>query len=196
MGEIHRIDIIERKNEKNESFKRIFVHFNRWFRNDDAQTARNRLLEGKDIKIVYDNPWFWKVSALRKPIQKVVPKKNNQKPRIEFDDEAPRPVPKLKLQEPEAQTSMPKLQLPEHSKEFESSSPCSPPPAPRDYQEQVQEIIYGNVKMPKRRRPLVAQPNIIITKNPIEYEVNLDDTADPLYGDLNVKNYRSKSNLV
>jgi hypothetical protein len=184
LGDIRRIDIIERKNEKGEMFKRVFVHFNRWFRNDDAQTARNRLLEGKDIKIVYDNPWFWKVSALRKPIQKAVPKKTAQKPHIEFDDEAPRSVPKLKLQEPEAQTSMPKLKLPEPPKAFESSSPCSPPPAPRDYKEPCQEIIYGNVKMPKRRRPLVSKPNIVITKNPDEYEVNLDDTSDALYGDL------------
>jgi hypothetical protein len=63
LGKIQRVDILERKNEKGETFKRIFIHFDKWFWNSNAQEARRRLLSGKDIKIVYDNPWFWKVSA-------------------------------------------------------------------------------------------------------------------------------------
>ena len=63
LGKISRIDIKERKNEKGESFKRVYVHFDKWFWNDDAQAARRKLVSGKEIKIVYDNPWFWKVSA-------------------------------------------------------------------------------------------------------------------------------------
>ena len=63
LGKIHHIDILDRKNEKGETFKRIFIHFEKWYWNSNAQEARRRLLSGKDIKIVYDNPWFWKVSA-------------------------------------------------------------------------------------------------------------------------------------
>jgi hypothetical protein len=63
LGKISRIDIKERKNEKGESFKRVYVHFDKWFWNEDAQAARRKLVSGKEIKIVYDNPWFWKVSA-------------------------------------------------------------------------------------------------------------------------------------
>jgi hypothetical protein len=63
LGKIHHIDIIERKNEKGESFKRIYIHFEKWYWNEDAQSARKKLISGKEIKIVYDNPWFWKVSA-------------------------------------------------------------------------------------------------------------------------------------
>lgn len=63
LGKITQIDIKERKNEKGDSFKRVYVHFEKWFWNEDAQAARRKLVSGKEVKIVYDNPWFWKVSA-------------------------------------------------------------------------------------------------------------------------------------
>jgi hypothetical protein len=63
LGKIQRIDLISRRTEKGEMFNRAFIHFDNWFWNADAQEARKRLITGKDIKIVYDNPWFWKVSA-------------------------------------------------------------------------------------------------------------------------------------
>ena len=65
LGKIKRIDMIECKNEKGEKFKRAFVHFEKWNWNEDAQSARRKLIEGKEIKIVYDTPWFWKISANR-----------------------------------------------------------------------------------------------------------------------------------
>jgi len=64
IGLIKRIDMIPKKNDKGEDYKRVFIHFERWFTDvPDAIEARKRLIEGKEIKIVYDNPWFWKVSA-------------------------------------------------------------------------------------------------------------------------------------
>ena len=65
LGEILRIDVISKNTEKGEKFNRVFVHFKRWFSNPNADMARERLLNGKDIKIVYDEPWFWKISAYR-----------------------------------------------------------------------------------------------------------------------------------
>ena len=63
LGKIIRIDIKERTNEKGEVFNRVYIHFEKWFWNEDAQTARKKLILGKEIKIIYDKPWFWKVSA-------------------------------------------------------------------------------------------------------------------------------------
>jgi hypothetical protein len=63
LGRISGVDIKERKNEKGDSFKRVYIHFEKWFWNENAQSARKKLVSGKEIKIVYDNPWFWKVSA-------------------------------------------------------------------------------------------------------------------------------------
>jgi hypothetical protein len=63
LGQIQRVDILDRKNEKGEKFKRVYIHFEKWYWNPEAQTTRSKLVSGKEIKIVYDNPWFWKVSA-------------------------------------------------------------------------------------------------------------------------------------
>jgi hypothetical protein len=63
LGEISRIDIVN----KGESCNRVFVHFKKWFSNSNADTARNRLMDGKEIKIIYEEPWFWKISAYNKP---------------------------------------------------------------------------------------------------------------------------------
>jgi pyruvate/2-oxoglutarate dehydrogenase complex dihydrolipoamide acyltransferase (E2) component len=88
MGQIERVDVVSKTTEKGEKFNRVFVHFRRWFSNTNADTARERLLNGKEIKIIYDEPWFWKVSAYREPEAKVQPKAPvHKKPTIQFDDE-------------------------------------------------------------------------------------------------------------
>ena len=65
LGVINKIDIIEKLDKKGELHKRVFIHFKYWFDNIDANYAKERLLLGKDIKIVYNFPWFWKVSVYR-----------------------------------------------------------------------------------------------------------------------------------
>ena len=58
----------------------------RWFHNSNASVARERLLNGKDIKIIYDDPWFWKVSAYKPPAGGDKPNNNNKKKAtIQFD---------------------------------------------------------------------------------------------------------------
>lgn len=94
IGNIERIDIINKKTEKGEKYNRVFIHFNIWYNNSNANQTRDRLLNGKDIKIIYDDPWFWKVSAYRsnnkKPDENKTYKTNNQnkntKPKIIFDE--------------------------------------------------------------------------------------------------------------
>jgi hypothetical protein len=85
---IDHIDLIDRNNEKGEPYKRIFVHIKEWNNTVDAQKAKERLLSGKELKIVYDDPWFWKVS-LNTWTQKPQTALHNRKPRIriDFDEE-------------------------------------------------------------------------------------------------------------
>ena len=86
---IDRVDMIQRKNEKGEPFQRIFVHIREWSETADAQKAKERLLTGKDLKIVYDDPWFWKVS-LNTWTPKPAPVSlydRKSKIRIEFDED-------------------------------------------------------------------------------------------------------------
>jgi len=92
MGEIERVDIISKTTEKGEKFNRVFVHFKRWSTDGNAEQARQRLLNGQDIKIIYDDPWFWKISAYRPPTvsQSHSNRHPQQKtPRLELDDGRP-----------------------------------------------------------------------------------------------------------
>ena len=65
LGDIDRISIVRGNNAKGEKFNRVFIHFTRWYNSRNADTARERLLNGNDIKVIYDDPWFWKVAAYR-----------------------------------------------------------------------------------------------------------------------------------
>ena len=93
LGNIHHIDVIERKNEKGEPFKRVYIHFDKWFWNEDAQAVRRKLITGKEIKIVYDNPWFWKVSANKwtpPNDRRVEGPRQISRPHIDFEEHPPR----------------------------------------------------------------------------------------------------------
>jgi hypothetical protein len=88
---IDRVDFVLRKNEKGDAYKRFFIHIKEWRQTSDAQKAKERLLSGKELKIVYDDPWFWKVGLntwAPKP-QQQKPLLNDRKPRIriEFDED-------------------------------------------------------------------------------------------------------------
>ena len=89
MGDIERIDVVSKTTEKGEKFNRVFVHFKRWYANQNADMARERLLNGKEIKIVYDDPWFWKVSAYREANKNEHHPDREERPRasIKFDDD-------------------------------------------------------------------------------------------------------------
>lgn len=64
---IERVDMIERKNDAGEEYKRAFVHFKSWPRTEQATEVRLKLLNGVQVKIMYDQPWFWLISASRVP---------------------------------------------------------------------------------------------------------------------------------
>jgi hypothetical protein len=66
LGHIGRIDIVSKISERGEKFNRVFIHFERWFDTTNALSALKLLSEGNDIKVIYDDPWFWKVSTYRK----------------------------------------------------------------------------------------------------------------------------------
>ena len=98
IGEIIRVDIVAPKIDatataapsNNKKFNRVFVHIN-WNDTRQAAAAKEKLSQGKEIKIVYDQPWFWKVSAYKKteqaPKPKPEPKHKKASLVIEEDDE-------------------------------------------------------------------------------------------------------------
>jgi len=95
IGPVEKIDIVKKQNDAGSKFNCVFVHLKYWAKTDQAQEARERLLQGKEIKIVYDEPWFWKVSAYRQsqPKQhhhrnsKYSDKRQRRHPTIVLDDD-------------------------------------------------------------------------------------------------------------
>lgn len=84
IGRIDRIDAVYKKNSRGEKFCTIYIHMHFW--NTKIETARNfrdLLIQGKEVKIVYDEPWFWKCTA------STLPKPDDRRPaaRIVFDEE-------------------------------------------------------------------------------------------------------------
>ena len=91
LGQIERVDMIKLTNDKGENFQRVFIHFTEWYDtteagepNASAIEVRQRLLKGIQVKVVYDDPWFWKLSASRvaRPEDR---KKRVQRPRPFLD---------------------------------------------------------------------------------------------------------------
>jgi hypothetical protein len=88
---IDRVDVVSRKNEKGQPYKRFFIHIKNWAQTSDAQKAKERLIAGKELKIVYDDPWFWKVglNTWAPKSQQPKPLLNDRKPsiRLEFEED-------------------------------------------------------------------------------------------------------------
>jgi hypothetical protein len=73
-GSVERVDLVRSKND--DQFCRIFVHFRSWPVNKpEIASMRDRLLADETVKLVYDNPWFWKC------VKSKVPKPERTKPR-------------------------------------------------------------------------------------------------------------------
>ena len=62
-GELEKVDMVQKTNGKGEKFQRVFVHFKKWADDEQTNQARQMLLSEQEVKVVYDDPWFWKLSA-------------------------------------------------------------------------------------------------------------------------------------
>lgn len=79
IGLLDHIDVISKNNDKGDKFNRVYIHFKRWNQNEQGIYARKRLLNGKEIKIIYDDPWFWKISAYKENYVHYQQKENDVK---------------------------------------------------------------------------------------------------------------------
>ena len=91
LGRIHGIDMVPKVSEKGEKYNRIFIHFTAWSTSKDAEKARQIALSGGEFKILYDDPYFWKVSASTSivpfaPTAAATPKPDTSRPKLAFDD--------------------------------------------------------------------------------------------------------------
>jgi hypothetical protein len=175
LGEIDHIDMVPKTAEDGTKFQRVFIHFKRWNKSDAAQRARERVLSGKEIKIVYDDPWFWKLSANRavtRPPREDGANRPQQRPRPRLVDDEPLDQ-ALREQKQQNQHKSPRIKpIREPSpclqdKTFEPRTPSSSPPskrvldvdAPSPAAEQPwTKVDYGNLPAPKKGKRVVKVP--------------------------------------
>ena len=108
LGWVGKIDIVPKKMvQKNpygtvstKEFVRVFIHFTKWFtKNPQTQQFLERLDSEGFVHIIYDEPWFWKVTKYVPREHKPEPQSRYPKPRIDFTATAtatrapPPPVP-------------------------------------------------------------------------------------------------------
>jgi hypothetical protein len=62
-GCVERVDVVKKQHDNGDKFNRIFVHFKYW--SAEHEEIRQRFLNGEELKIVYEEPWFWKCSMSR-----------------------------------------------------------------------------------------------------------------------------------
>ena len=62
LGKLERIDIVSKKSIQGDDYKKVFLHFKYWNNSEYTDQIKERLINGHDIKVVYDFPWFWKIS--------------------------------------------------------------------------------------------------------------------------------------
>jgi len=99
IGVIRAVDFVSRQANNGDKYNLVYVHFDGWYRNENADIVRMKLLTGKEVKIIYDDPWFWKITGLKEhqlvkqePIH--VHKKEIKRATFQFDQddyERPRP---------------------------------------------------------------------------------------------------------
>ena len=67
-GCIKRVDRVWKKDESTgHPYMTIFIHFNYWPDNSNADKFRKAIEKGNEKKIYYHNKWFWKVVKSTKP---------------------------------------------------------------------------------------------------------------------------------
>jgi hypothetical protein len=69
-GWVERIEKVPYTAKDGRKVNRVFIHLN-WKKNNyKIEQVRADLLSGREITIMYDNPWFWRISANRAEKQK------------------------------------------------------------------------------------------------------------------------------
>ena len=70
-GEIERIDMIKKVGRDKKNFWCVFIHWKTL-----SEEVRGALDKNETVTIVYDDPWFWKMTKSRssKPVRRAAPK--------------------------------------------------------------------------------------------------------------------------
>jgi hypothetical protein len=61
IGKLHRVEIRKGVGQNN----LVLIHYKSWLNHGNALIVKERLNDNRDVKVIYDDPWYWKVSRFR-----------------------------------------------------------------------------------------------------------------------------------
>jgi hypothetical protein len=88
LGWIGRIDIVPKRNDDGAEYVRVFIHFTKWFNSHHTRQFLERLDTDGHARIVYDEPWYWKVTKSTMPAPEEFKPKE---PRVQLQSRYPKP---------------------------------------------------------------------------------------------------------
>jgi len=100
IGEIIKIDMVntDKEDARGNKFKMAFVHI-KWNYTKSADKVRIKLLNGEEVKLIYDEPWFWKIFMNKKVVitqkKKSITRSPPTKPVLMFNEELSCSSPKI-----------------------------------------------------------------------------------------------------
>jgi len=92
LGTVERVDNIPIERDGEDPYQRVFVHFTKWGDSEQAIDVRARLLRGEQIKVVYDDPWWWLLSASRVARPEERQRRERPKPFLDLSHVSPTPT--------------------------------------------------------------------------------------------------------
>lgn len=60
IGKVNHIDLVTKIGKDRKVYHSAYVHFDYWYDNIASRNIQEKLNAGKEAKIVYDDPWYWK----------------------------------------------------------------------------------------------------------------------------------------
>ena len=86
LGKVVKIDFTERTDRDGTPYNLVHVHIE-WNTEEHTKQFCEALERGEEVKIVYDDPWFWKVTKPRERRQPQVKKQQDRPaPRLVFSN--------------------------------------------------------------------------------------------------------------
>ncbi len=88
LGKVIKIDFTERTDREGTPYNLVHVHIE-WNTEDHTKQFCAALERGEEVKVIYDDPWFWKVTKPRERPQQVKKPASRPTPRLVFSSATP-----------------------------------------------------------------------------------------------------------
>ncbi len=59
IGEVSHIDIVTKIRVDGNTYNTVYVHFKKWYENENALQIKNTVQQNKEAKFMYNEPWYW-----------------------------------------------------------------------------------------------------------------------------------------